>query len=128
MDLAKDGSSSENQGEFTGIVKVITDLVEEGSSSENHGEFTGIVRVVVPGVVLDVPGMETTRKPHHSISLLPPNSETITWGQMSGILLLLHSPFYGPSTLTFQEMNYMYVTVFNISTSSPATLHLPGLI
>ena len=62
--------------EFTETVKVVTDLMKEGSPGENHGEFTGVVGVVVPGVVLGIPGVEATRKPHHPVPLLPPDSVT----------------------------------------------------
>ena len=66
----------ENYGVFAGIVQVVTDLVKEGGAREHHGELAGVVGVVVPGVVLDVPGVESTREPHHPVPLLPPHSGT----------------------------------------------------
>ena len=72
----KKGSSDENCEEFTETIKTVNDLMKEGSPGENHGEFTGVVGVVVPGVVLGIPGVEATRKPHHPVPLLPPDSVT----------------------------------------------------
>ena len=56
-------------------VNVAVVLMVEGGSSKYHAELTAVVAVVVPGVVLEVPGVVPTRKPNQSVSVLPPDSK-----------------------------------------------------
>lgn len=53
-----------------------SDLVEEGSSCQDHGELTGVVRVVEPRLMVDVPRMIPPRETHNAISRLTPHSMT----------------------------------------------------
>ena len=52
------------------------DLVEKGCSGEHHGEFTRVVGIVQPAVVVEVPGVETSREADNPLPRLSPNAAT----------------------------------------------------
>ena len=47
--------------------------MKEGSSSQDHRQFTGVVRVIHPTPLFDVVGMEPTREPHDPLPGLTPH-------------------------------------------------------
>ena len=97
----EEGCPSEDHGELTGITRSqqttllqifcesmcnskdiyisieeaedISYLMEEGGSCEDHGELTGVVGVVEPALMVEVPGVVTSRKTNNPVPGLAPN-------------------------------------------------------